>query len=112
MAWADKGSDRLLVNLALLKADALILLLHRRCCADLTIPLPDAHRDVRDLPSTFLAPLDAPAEVLEGFNEEALNMVRLQAQRQARLLQAPWSRAPRAARRWAHQSSRLRPPPR
>ena len=64
VAWTDEGSDRLLVDFALLEADALVLLLDRCAAADLAVPFPNDERDVGDFPTAFLASFDLPAEAL------------------------------------------------
>src|SRR6266540_1147774 len=81
MSGTDEGRDRLLIDLALVEADPLILLLDRRPGADLTIALADPHRDMGDFPTPVLPAFQSAAEMLEGFNEEALDMMRLKALR-------------------------------
>lgn len=78
MTRAHECRDRLLVDPALFETDALILLLDRRAGADLAIPLADPDRDVSDLPTPLFPALHLAAQMLESFNEEALDMVRLQ----------------------------------
>src|SRR3546814_15619310 len=78
MTRAHECRDRLLVNPALFETDALILLLDRRAGADLAIPLADPDRDMGDLPTPLFPALHLAAQMLESFNEEALDMVRLQ----------------------------------
>src|SRR3989344_6852938 len=78
MPGVNEGRDRLLVDLALLEADAFVLLLDRSAGTDLPIPFTDADRDMRDLPPPFLAWLELAAELLKGLDKETLNMVRLQ----------------------------------
>ena len=81
MPGADERRNWLLVDLALLKANALILLLNGSCRANLTISLTNSDRDISDLPSTLLTALNSAAKVLEGLNKKALNMMRLKSQR-------------------------------
>jgi hypothetical protein len=78
VAWIDEGCDGLLVDLALLEADALILLLERRAASDLAVPFSNTERDMGDLPAAFIAALDLATEVLECLDEEALDVMRLE----------------------------------
>lgn len=93
-----------LVDIVFLEADALVSLLDRGARADLAIPLTKADWHVGDLPTPRLAPLDAPAEVLEGLHKEALDVMGLQALRlgplhlQAQFLQPCGAARDRACR--------------
>src|SRR3546814_13692018 len=81
MSGTDEGGDGLLVDAALLEADPLVLLLDRSANADETIALANADRDVGDLVAPFFPPLQPAAKVLEGLDEEALDVMRLEALR-------------------------------
>src|SRR3546814_19068457 len=81
MSGTDEGGDGLLVDAALLEADPLVLLLDRSANADETIALANADRDVGDLVAPFFPLLQPAAKVLEGLDEEDLDVMRLEALR-------------------------------
>ncbi|MNH84335.1 hypothetical protein D3C73_367540 [compost metagenome] len=78
MSWTYESCDWLLVDLAFIETDAFVFLLDRRTRSDLSVSLANAQRYMGDLPSTFFPLLDLAAEMLEGFDEEALYMVGLE----------------------------------
>ena len=79
VAGADEGRDRGPGDLGLVEADALVAREHRRASADLAVALAQRARHAGDLEAAGLAPVDAPAQVLEGLAEEALDVVGLEA---------------------------------
>lgn len=81
VAWAYKSSHRLLVDLRFFEADAFVLFLNRRAGPDLPVPFANDHRNMCQLPATLLAFFDLSAKCLEGFDEEALNVMRLESLR-------------------------------
>src|SRR3546814_8879463 len=66
---------------SLLEAYPLVLLLDRSANADETIALANADRDVGDLVAPFFPLLQPAAKLLEGLDEEALDVMRLEALR-------------------------------
>jgi hypothetical protein len=75
MAWTDEGRDRLLIDAALFKTDALVFLLQRCARAYLAVTLADRQWDMRDFPTLVFPWLDLSAEVLECLDKEALDMM-------------------------------------
>lgn len=61
VSGADEGRNGLLVDLVLLETDAFVLLLDRSACPDLAVSFAYANRNVRDLPTPLLSPLDPAA---------------------------------------------------
>ena len=68
----------LLIDVLLVETDALEALLHRCTGSDQPVTFPYANGYMCNLEAAFLPILDAASEMLEGFHEEALNVMRLQ----------------------------------
>ena len=64
-----------------LEADTLVLLLDWRAAADLAVALTNSDRHMGNFPAAILASLQSAAQVLEGLDEETLDVMRLQALR-------------------------------
>ena len=80
VARADEGRERLALrrDQVLLEGDALVARKHRIARTDLAVAVAHRRRDVGDLVAARLALADRAAQALEGFQEERLDVVRLQ----------------------------------
>lgn len=80
VAGADEGGERLAGrrDQRLFEGDALVACEHRITGADLAVAVAHRRGDVRELVAARLAFARAAAQALEGFEEERLDVVRLQ----------------------------------
>ena len=81
MTGADEGGQRLALrrDQRLLERDALVARQHRLADTDQAVAIAHRRRNVGDLVAARLPLLGRAAEPLEGFEEERLDVVRLQA---------------------------------
>ena len=79
VAGADEGGNRRPGDVRLVEADALAAGEHGRAGADLAVALAERPGDPAHLEAAGLAPVHAPAQVLEGGAKEALDAVGLEA---------------------------------
>jgi hypothetical protein len=77
MAGAEKRGHGWPARLIFVEANPLVALQHRLHAADLVVALADRSGDAGDLVIAGLAPVDLPARMAEGFEEEAFDVMRL-----------------------------------